>query len=149
MIELVYVSRSQSRLTQQQLLQLLQQCRCNNQRSQISGLLLYDGYGTFIQALEGNEEDVEALFMRIKQDRRHNHIHILGKRKIETKSFADWKMGFRSISSDLISKIDGFSDFLQQAEHHDKNLVDSGFAYQVLDYFRSKSSYETENGQEF
>ena len=117
MIELVYVSRSKSRLVQEELLQLLQQCRRNNQRSQISGLLLYDSYGTFIQALEGPEEAVDTLFMHIQKDPRHDHIHVLGKRAISSKSFADWKMGFRTLSPELIGQIDGFSDFLNRFKY--------------------------------
>ncbi len=149
MIELVYVSRSKSRLVQEELLQLLQQCRRNNQRSQISGLLLYDSYGTFIQALEGPEEAVDTLFMHIQKDPRHDHIHVLGKRIISAKSFADWKMGFRTLSPELIGQIDGFSDFLLHNQKNSRDISEAGFAFQVLDYFRSKSSHETENGQEF
>jgi len=64
MIELCYVSSANDKYTAKELVPLLQQARSFNESQGISGLLLYDGIGTFIQALEGEETPVKALYTR-------------------------------------------------------------------------------------
>ena len=65
LIELVYVSKAGKRLNQDELEGILSKARKNNTDTDITGLLLYDGYGTFIQVLEGPEPAVENLFEKI------------------------------------------------------------------------------------
>ena len=78
MIELVYVSKAVQRLKQDQLEAILSKARKNNTDNEITGLLLYDGYGTFIQVLEGPENSVESLFSKIQKDTRHTNINRIG-----------------------------------------------------------------------
>lgn len=89
MIELVYVSKARNRLEQGELEGILSKARKNNADHDITGLLLYDGYGTFIQVLEGPESSVERLFEKIKTDSRHSSINRIGFHQISSRSFPD------------------------------------------------------------
>ena len=65
---LVYCSVATQKMTDKHLKSLLVKTRQNNQRRNITGLLLYlDPY--FLQILEGDKNDVESLFHKIEGKR--------------------------------------------------------------------------------
>ena len=94
MIRLSYASTATRPMTAAQLLAILQQCYGHNALNDITGLLLY-GNGTFLQALEGDEEAVAALYARIGRDARHSHVTCLSRETIETRRYPGWTMEFR------------------------------------------------------
>ena len=136
MIELIYVSRAAYRFDQQQLEQLLQQARTNNQQYDVTGLLLYDGYGTFIQALEGPEDKVQALFNAIEKDNRHSNINKIGYKHITTRNFEQWEMGFALIDDTARCDIPGFSQFMSAKHKPDYINEHQSFASKMLYHFR-------------
>lgn len=70
---------------------ILEQSQRNNAARGVTGLLChYDG--NFLQFLEGEPEDVEAIFTRIKTDPRHWGILHLYRRETSERLFADWSM---------------------------------------------------------
>ncbi|CAM2937182.1 BLUF domain-containing protein [Vibrio neptunius] len=138
MIELVYVSKAVQRLEQEQLEQILSKARKNNTNNDITGLLLYDGYGTFIQVLEGPEDSVESLFLKIKTDTRHTNINRIGFHHIRTRSFPDWKMGFKVLDQHLDSSFAGFSDFLEHKEDPKYLVEHKSFAMRMIKHFVNK-----------
>jgi hypothetical protein len=97
---LVYISRATSKMSDQNLEDILTVSRRNNIPSGISGMLIYKD-GEFMQALEGKRDDVEKLYELISQDKRHDEILVLARKEIPQRCFADWSMGFKNISSDL------------------------------------------------
>lgn len=138
-IELVYVSKAVNRMGQEELTELLRLARAFNEQHQITGLLLYDGYGTFIQALEGDESDVEALYEKILQDKRHSNITRIGRHYIDERSFPAWQMGFRTFdTADIADAEGGRSLFSDWAEG--KNITDDSisFAYKMLHHFAAE-----------
>ncbi len=136
MIELVYVSRAKQHFEEPQLLELLEQARANNTASGITGLLLYDNKGTFIQALEGNDEQVDSLYEKILQDTRHSNLSRISRRAIETRTFPDWKMGFKLVDLTSLKSASGFSQYMQDQD----SVIDSqnakGLAIELLNYFK-------------
>ena len=138
MIEMIYVSKASSRFTEKELKELLAKARTNNTKTGLTGLLLYDGQGTFIQVLEGEESVIEALFKTIKYDKRHSRVNVLWRKDIEERGFPDWKMGYQNILDMDTSTIMGFSDFLQQDKNHDYVLTNPGFVLNMLNHFKSK-----------
>ncbi len=54
--ELVYLSHATKGFSGQALVDLLKQARENNAKSNVTGILLYDGRGMFMQAIEGKEK---------------------------------------------------------------------------------------------
>lgn len=97
--------------SENELAELLTVARCNNQKYQITGLLLYKA-PLFMQLLEGPKETVEQLFDTIKQDPRHSDVSGLIKGDIQRRTFPDWQMGFATPTLPEIREIKGFSNFL-------------------------------------
>jgi transposase len=69
--------------------------RRNNARSRVTGLLFYDGK-RFLQALEGDEAQVETTFARIMTDQRHRAVVVLSDRIIDEREFGDWAMAYNA-----------------------------------------------------
>lgn len=136
MIELVYVSRAQKRFTTAELKDMLTLFRKNNDSKNISGLLLYDGIGTFIQMLEGNSETVHSLYNKISQDDRLSRINLLGETAISSRSFPDWKMGFKNLHGQSIEALKGYSTFMQQDDKNSYLEAQPSFALDLLSYFK-------------
>jgi len=139
MIELIYVSKASKRFTEKDLNDLLSAARSNNTKTGLTGLLLYDGRGTFIQVLEGEESNIDPLYQKIKKDKRHSRVNILWRKEIEQRGFPDWKMGYKNIHDMDVSTIMGFSDFLQQKERNNYLLTNPGFVLNMLTHFKSKN----------
>jgi Sensors of blue-light using FAD len=109
----VYISSAARLMTGPELLELLRQARENNERDQITGMLLYKD-GNFMQAFEGEEDKVTRLHEKILVDSRHKNIITLLKEPLEERRFADWSMAFQNV--DLLSEAEraGFSPFLNE-----------------------------------
>lgn len=111
MIQLVYVSSATWAMSETALLALLEQARARNARQHVTGMLLYAG-DNFIQVLEGEAADVEEIYAAIVNDDRHKDHIVLRKGAISSRTFADWSMGFRQVGENDLSRIPGFTNFL-------------------------------------
>ncbi len=96
LISLTYVSSEARPMTDDDLMAILNTARNFNPTKDITGLLLYRK-GYFIQALEGEEADVTALFEKIKQDPRHTKVLCVSQEPIDRRSFQQWSMGFQNL----------------------------------------------------
>lgn len=75
----------------------------------ITGVLLY-GEGSFIQVLEGGDDEVDTIFEKMEQDIRHKNIIVMINDAVEQRNFPNWATGFTSISNDRSCKfIDGLT----------------------------------------
>ncbi|WP_114393344.1 BLUF domain-containing protein [Oleisolibacter albus] len=110
---LVYISRSAGPVSDDALLALLVQARSNNARDGITGMLLYKG-GYFMQALEGPNALVQALYRRICLDPRHRDVTTLIKFQPDGRAFDGWTMGFANIDRIPPEQRAGISPFLDQ-----------------------------------
>jgi len=110
MIEIIYESRGSFPFGPDDLHAMLAQARQRNEASGVTGVILYDR-GVFLQVLEGDAAAVEATFARICRDPRHRNLFVLRRAPIAQHSFADWRMGFLSVSASP-KALAGFSDFL-------------------------------------
>jgi hypothetical protein len=118
----VYCSAStKTPLGSAELESLLAECRRNNSKADISGLLLYQN-GSFFQVLEGEHDTVEGLFDKISLDKRHHQTKKIIFEPIDARSFAAWTMGFPKITSKELATIPGLSDFF----HHGTSYVEMG-----------------------
>lgn len=108
---LIYVSQAVHPMAEEDLKILLKFARHKNERLGITGMLLYrDGF--FMQALEGQQETVDALFERIRQDNRHRDVLRIYRDPIKARSFPDWTMGFNKVDDEMLQQLDGFTEFL-------------------------------------
>ncbi|MDB5672587.1 MAG: hypothetical protein JWO25_3546 [Alphaproteobacteria bacterium] len=94
MLQIVYISSARRPIGSDQLEEILDISRRNNQLHQVTGLLLAAGR-RFLQALEGPSDAVLATYARIAADPRHGALVQLGCRTVETRQFGDWSMAFR------------------------------------------------------
>ncbi|RZL16543.1 MAG: hypothetical protein EOO62_01020 [Hymenobacter sp.] len=95
---LLYHSQATRPLSSADLTDLVEKSLAWNDAHNITGMLCYSN-GHFVQVLEGAAIDVQALFTKIRQDRRHHQVVALSERASEKRWFADWRMAF--IDADL------------------------------------------------
>ncbi|MGI9285928.1 MAG: BLUF domain-containing protein [Pseudomonadales bacterium] len=98
MSHVIYVSTAVSRMSEDDLVHLLRQARRRNKRLDITGMLLYQN-GRFMQVLEGDEDQVNEIYLAIQNDWRHKNVDTLRAEQIERRNFPDWSMGFRNIDT--------------------------------------------------
>ncbi|MEQ1067766.1 AnBLUF65 family BLUF photoreceptors [Acinetobacter sp. XH1741] len=77
----------------QDLRDILTEARDFNELNEICGVLYYAD-NAFFQCLEGEQEVVEGLFEKIKNDRRHYNIKWLCTYSIDQNSFQSWSMKY-------------------------------------------------------
>lgn len=107
MIHIVYISRAVRPLSDQELRALLAQCRHDNARHNVTGVLFYS-HGNIAQLIEGEPEILEPLYERIARDGRHSNVHRLVTKPISTRSFSEWSMAFHPLESSGFDTLQGF-----------------------------------------
>jgi hypothetical protein len=110
LIHLIYASSATQEFGTEQLTDLLRQSREANERVGLTGMLLYSD-GNFFQVLEGEPEEVDELYEKLHQDKRHTQLTLIIREPIVSRSFGDWSMGFSNISLNELEKIEGLNDF--------------------------------------
>lgn len=91
MHSLMYVSSVRGEFTPADLEELTSQAARKNARREITGMLAYNGK-SFMQLLEGNQAQIEALVEKISKDKRHRDLIVIRRREIETRECPDWTM---------------------------------------------------------
>src|ERR1700722_1116173 len=110
----IYASVATQEFTAAQLSALLTAARTANERTELTGMLLHaDGDGGFFQVLEGPSEAIDALLLQLRCDPRHANITLIIREPIAERSFADWSMGFSSVSPEKLRAVTGLNDFFQ------------------------------------
>lgn len=94
--ELIYTSVATRPMDRSGLDDLLDVARSRNESLNITGLLIFDEQG-FMQLLEGEKADVDAVFASIKKDERHHDVAVFHKGEIAERTFGEWSMAFRRI----------------------------------------------------
>ena len=101
---IVYFSSSVGAFEEGDLNTILQQSRTNNPPQGITGVMLYVR-GSIIQVLEGNRDVLESLYTKIERDPRHTGISKVFSRPIAKRLFADWNMGYETITTKQLEDI--------------------------------------------
>jgi len=92
--QVVYISSATQHFSAEALDDLLARARANNERSGITGILLYHDL-SFLQIIEGTRDDVDRLMARIKRDPSHSSIRIVQDESISERDFKSWAMACR------------------------------------------------------
>lgn len=79
---------------------ILATARERNAAVGVTGALLFTE-GHFVQALEGERDQVRATFERIRGDPRHSDVGILSSQISERRRFKEWSMAFVGDSEEL------------------------------------------------
>lgn len=90
---LVYVSTASAGLRNDDVSDIVATAQRDNQRFNITGLLLFNGVN-FMQVLEGSRERVLALYAKLHKDGRHSGLIALAQLDIKARSFDNWSMRF-------------------------------------------------------
>ena len=104
---LIYLSSATILYTDDELNDILSVSRKNNEKREISGILLYHD-GSILQVLEGDEEQVKEVYDIIAKDNRHNGLITMVSGYTTERNFPDWSMGFRKISKGEWSDLTGY-----------------------------------------
>jgi len=97
LIELIYHSQASCGFDEKMIDALLRQARDNNSKSDITGMLFFDGE-FFVQILEGDEVAIDTLYTIIGADARHDNVQKIYQGSIKERSFQDWSMGYEFVS---------------------------------------------------
>lgn len=93
--QLTYQSKGTSKINEEELTIILNTAISTNLKLNITGCLIY--YNNFFtQILEGNKQDVLAIYDKICTDDRHHSIDLIWQNSSEKRFFDDWNMGFFS-----------------------------------------------------
>lgn len=107
MKHILYLSRAVRPLTDQDLHELLAQCRRDNAQHGITGILFYS-HGRIAQLFEGEEAIADTLFARISADARHTHVVKHIDKPIDYRSFSEWSMAFHPLEPAGFEALQGF-----------------------------------------
>jgi len=97
MIRLLYCSQGTPGMSDAKIQDTLTVARRNNKARGITGVLVHGG-GMFMQVLEGPEQAVLRLYVKILDDPRHSDCQIIYVTPAKGAVFRDWSMGM--INSD-------------------------------------------------
>jgi hypothetical protein len=104
MYRIIYKSRSVQPLNWEIVRSITSVSEENNNARGVTGVLLASRTH-FMQAFEGNFEDVNSVFRRISKDERHQELSIIGFSLIDARLFGGW--GMRGIGAfDFNQKIE-------------------------------------------
>ena len=135
MIQLIYVSSAARRISKDDLQTILLTSIHHNSEKNITGLLLYD-QGAFCQALEGEAEDVHALFSKIQEDERHTNVIKIFDDEIIVRDFSSWSMNCINLDDYDKKQIYGYKDFTESV--HNWNFINPLQAKDVLMHFKTR-----------
>ncbi len=102
---LIYKSVPVDNISEKSLLEIAEGSKENNIDKGLTGLLVF-GNNTFVQVLEGAEQDIETLYKKLLSDKRHSNVTVVKRGELERRYFPSWSMGFRSVSKEEMQLID-------------------------------------------
>lgn len=111
MYELLYTSIANQPISEQDLLDILNEARERNSRQHITGMLLFNQF-EFVQLLEGEEADVKDVMAAIEKDQRHASVKIFYEGPIQERAFQGWSMAFQLLDASRMAELGpGFEAF--------------------------------------
>lgn len=131
--QLLYISAAVHEFTEEELTELLEKARDNNKSMGVSGMLLYHE-GSFIQALEGDEQAVNALYNKIAEDKRHTETYVMFKGMVKERDFEGWSMGFYRSNQSSAENLEGFHNFMANGFRSADNNTGSSARQAILSF---------------
>lgn len=98
---LVYVSVRKPNCTEGEINKILEACKRNNPKIDITGVLLYSNTH-FLQYLEGEYKEISGLYEKIKEDDRHKNVVLITTGPVNKRTFPSWEMGSKEINEDKV-----------------------------------------------
>jgi hypothetical protein len=114
--------------------QMLSEARLRNARLDLTGMLLY-GDGCFLQVLEGQKPDVDAVYASICQDARNTGQFLIDESEIDERNFPSWSMGFHRMSPDPTEVDEACFDTLVDGTRIEDRALRKDWAVALLSKF--------------
>jgi hypothetical protein len=99
LIRLIYASTANDTVDIHEFKRILLQAKANNNRCDLTGMLAFNSK-IFLQALEGDRNQVSELYGRLMRDPRHHSLAVLKAGDIEQRMWSQWSMGFAAPNAD-------------------------------------------------
>lgn len=97
--------------------------RRNNARQAVVGGLYY-GNHRFFQYLEGEEDEVRAVYDRIQQDDRHRNVKTLLDEPLQQRTFDNWSMKYVPQADDVQRMLQGQGMDRFEPDRFDRSLCE-------------------------
>jgi Sensors of blue-light using FAD len=138
---IAYFSSALEKYSDEDLKLLLQKSRNNNTQLGITGILMYYD-GSFAQVLEGEYEEVNKIYQKISNDKRHRHIIKMKEGFGDNRIFPDWSMAFHTIKTENFLDISGFKLFVYKEIFPNLEMDENNPIWIVLKaFFESQPIY--------
>ena len=135
---LFYCSLAKEDISKDDILNILQCSRRNNEKIEVTGILLYwKKTNQFLQLLEGEENVILDLYDKICKDTRHSLSKIVYQEDILERGFEGWTMAFKGIDEINTSGIDGFSEISKMDFTNERTEVSPSIAIKLIKSFKS------------
>lgn len=116
---------------------LLKVSRHNNQAVNLTGMLLYTD-GLFFQYLEGSKETIQALYIRLLNDKRHHTVTTLMDEPIDKRLFKDWAMKLEicDLTKEFVAHLSWFEEGHQE---YALRYIDYTIAKKIIAFYASQN----------
>jgi FAD-dependent sensor of blue light len=124
MYHLVYLSSARQLLSDEDITDILTRSRANNERNNITGILLYHD-GGILQVIEGEKSTITGLYGKLLQDHRHHNVVNVVSGESERRYFSEWCMGFKQLTGDQWKQLAGYirpADVMTKATTSDTDV---------------------------
>jgi hypothetical protein len=95
MHQLIYLSHASKDLNDQDIQDILEVSRRENEKVGTTGVLIHHK-GIFIQVLEGEPKHILQLVENIRQDKRNSDLSVIYYEQIQERAFKGWYMGYHT-----------------------------------------------------
>lgn len=133
---IVYVSSSSfGYMSKLELEEILRKSVESNKINGITGMLLYFA-GTFMQVIEGSENNVKKLFSEIETDPRHKGVIVLLSDEIERRTFSRFSMDCKELTEHNFHVGSEYKDFLHDGFASNYFVEHPSIAFELIKTFR-------------
>lgn len=120
----------------EELREILVKSRSNNEKNDICGVLYY-AKGYFFQCIQGEYENIMALYNKIRKDDRHNQIKLVQHKSIQERCFYKWSMKYVNSNSELNSFFENQGICSFQPHEVSEKMIDE-FLSIILNYVEAE-----------
>tara|TARA_R110001599_G_C12271108_1_gene661471 strand:- start:1233 stop:1652 length:420 start_codon:yes stop_codon:yes gene_type:complete len=110
LFELIYHSKAVLNIEDYEIEDILKTSRELNTKHHITGCLLFHN-NQFLQIIEGDFDKVNALYKKIRADKRHHNVITLHMQEIKTLSYRNWSMAYKKFTNDAMKSTLGIENF--------------------------------------
>lgn len=91
MKRVLYFSTATAGLDEAEVDRIVEDAQARNAQIGVTGALGFNGRN-FVQILEGDSANVDALIASISADPRHSGFKVIDEKEVDARAFADWNM---------------------------------------------------------